>query len=349
MLFGKKGVVGLDIGSNAIKLVELKESRSGFELKSLGEAILPPEAIVNKVIINSSAVVEAISSLAEELRIGTKNVVTSISGHSVIIKKITLPRASEEELEESIQWELEQYIPHNISDINYDFQILPGEATEGNMDVLLVAAKKDITNDYTTVITEAGLNPVILDVDVFALENMYEVNYQIGFDEVVALVDIGASVTNINVLRGGISVSARDISVGGKQFTEWIQKELDLNYDNAEKMKLSMGSGEAPAELDRVARDFTDLVCGEIQKTLDFFTATSYSGPIQKMVLGGGSSKVLHISSVLTDRMRIPVEIVNPFRNIRYDQDKFDSEYILDIAPKAAVATGLAMRRLGDK
>ncbi|MGH9976878.1 MAG: type IV pilus biogenesis protein PilM, partial [Nitrososphaeraceae archaeon] len=197
MFLGKKEVVGLDIGSNSIKLAELKETKKGYQLKNIGETLLPPEAIVNKVITNRDAVSEAIYSLIEELRVKTKNAVISISGHSVIIKKVSIPKMSEKELREAVPWELEQYIPQNIEDVNYDFQILPGQTAEGNMDVLIVAAKKDITNDYINVVNDAGLNPVVVDVDVFALENMYEANYPES-GGVVALVNIGASVTNIN-------------------------------------------------------------------------------------------------------------------------------------------------------
>ncbi|MGH7790814.1 MAG: type IV pilus biogenesis protein PilM, partial [Thermodesulfobacteriota bacterium] len=230
MFLGKKEVVGLDIGSNSIKLAELKETKKGYQLKNIGETLLPPEAIVNKVITNRDAVSEAIYSLIEELRVKTKNAVISISGHSVIIKKVSIPKMSEKELREAVPWELEQYIPQNIEDVNYDFQILPGQTPEGNMDVLIVAAKKDITNDYINVVNDAGLNPVVVDVDVFALENMYEANYPES-GGVVALVNIGASVTNINILKNGVSVFTRDITTGGNQFTELIQKEFDVGYD----------------------------------------------------------------------------------------------------------------------
>jgi type IV pilus assembly protein PilM len=349
LFLGKKEVIGLDIGSSAIKLAELRETRKGYQLKNIGEAIIPPEAIVNKVIINSGAVVEAISSLMGDLGIKTKDVVISISGHSVIIKKVSLPKMSQRELRDAIPWEIEQYIPHSINDVNYDFQILPGESPEGNMDVLIVAAKKDITNDYIVVANEAGLNPVVVDVDVFALENMYEVNYSEP-NEIVALINIGASVTNINILKDGISIFARDITAGGRQFTEWIQKEFDLSYDEAEKKKYSLELGKVPPELDRITRDFTDLICGEIKRTLDFFSTTTTSREtVRKIMLGGGSSKIPYIKETLEDKIGATVEIVNPFRNILYSDRDFDPEYILDIAPKMGVVMGLALRRIGNR
>ena len=348
MFLGKKEVVGLDIGSNSIKLAELKETKKGYQLKNIGETLLPPEAIVNKVITNRDAVSEAIYSLIEELRVKTKNAVISISGHAVIIKKVSIPKMSEKELREAVPWELEQYIPQNIEDVNYDFQILPGQTAEGNMDVLIVAAKKDITNDYINVVNDAGLNPVVVDVDVFALENMYEANYPES-GGVVALVNIGASVTNINILKNGVSVFTRDITTGGNQFTELIQKEFDVGYDEAEKMKNSLGRPDVSPELDRISQDFTDLICGEIKRTLDFFSTTLWREKVDKIMLGGGTSKVPRLREVLEDIANAPVELINPFRNILYNPNDFDPEYISDIAPKMGVTVGLALRKMGDK
>jgi type IV pilus assembly protein PilM len=348
LFLGKKEVVGLDIGSNSIKLAELKETKKGYQLKNIGETLLPPEAIVNKVITNRDAVSEAIYSLIEELRIKTKNAVISISGHSVIIKKVSIPKMSEKELREAVPWELEQYIPQSIEDVNYDFQILPGQTPEGNMDILIVAAKKDVTNDYINVVNDAGLNPVVVDVDVFALENMYEANYPES-GGVVALVNIGASVTNINILKNGISVFTRDITTGGNQFTELIQKEFDVGYDEAEKMKNSLGRPDVSPELDRISQDFTDLISGEIKRTLDFFSTTLWREKVDKIMLGGGTAKVPRIREVLEDITNTPVELLNPFRNILYSPNDFDPEYILDIAPKMGVTIGLALRKMGDK
>jgi len=349
LIFGKKEIIGLDIGSSAIKLAELREAQNRYQLKNIGEALIPPEAIVNKVIINSGAVVEAISTLVKDLGVKTKDVAISISGHSVIIKKVSIPNMSEKELREAIPWELEQNIPHSIDNVNYDFQILPGESQEGNMDVLIVAAKKDVTEDYIAVANEAGLNPVVVDVDVFALENMFEINYPLT-DEVLALINIGASVTNINILKGGVSIFARDITAGGRQFTEWIQKEFNIGYDEAEKMKYSLGLTGISKDLDRITRDFADLICGEIERTIDFFTTTtSQKETVRKIVLGGGSSKVPYIKERLVERIGASVEIVNPFKNIIHDPRDFDPEYILDIAPKMGVVIGLALRRKGDK
>jgi type IV pilus assembly protein PilM len=347
VFFGNKGIIGLDIGSASLKLAELKSSRSGYQLKNIGEAILPPGSIVKKVITNRDAVAGTLLTLVRDLGVKNKNVVISISGHSVIIKKVTLPSMSKNELAESIPWELEQYLPQSIEDVNFDYQVLPEVSPEGNMDVLIVAAKKDITNDYVSLVRSVGLNPMIVDVDVFALENMYEVNYS-DVGGVIALVNMGASVTNINILKDGVSIFSRDITTGGIQFTEWIMKEQNLGFEEAEQSKQNLSQGEIPFELERTTNDYIDLITGEVKRTLDFFSSNFSQDRISKIILSGGSSKVPNIIETLQDITDIDVEIVNPFNNIAISDSEFDPNYISDISPKMGVVVGLALRRMGD-
>jgi len=348
LFLSRRGIVGLDIGSNAIKLLELKGTKKGYQLKNIGEAILPRQSIVNKVISDPDAVAEALSTLVDDLRIKTKNVAISISGHSVIIKKVSMPSMSDNELKESIPWELEQYIPQSIQDVDYDYQVVPGETPEGNIDVLIVAAKKDVTNSYISIVNDVGLNPVIVDVDVFALENMYEINYAES-EGLLALVNIGASVTNINILKDGVSVFTRDITVGGNQFTEWIMKEFDVEYEEAESMKFTLLSGDSNPQLERISQDFIDLICGEIKRTLEFFSSTLWKGKIETIMLGGGSSKVPGLKEALADVTESATEMINPFRIIDYDTGDFDADYLEDLAPKMGVVMGLALRKPDDK
>lgn len=351
MIFGigkSKGIVGLDIGSSSIKLAELKSTKKGFQLVNLGESFLPVDSIVNKAIVDPEAVIEAIITLVNDLNVKTKNVVISISGHSINVKKVSMPLMDERELKEAIPWELEQYIPHSIEDVNFDFQILPGENAEGNMDVLIVAAKKDIADTYVDIVTEAGLNPIVLDVDVFALENMYELNYGESSD-VVALTNIGANVTNINIVKDGVSIFTRDITTGGFQFTDAIKNEFNVDYEEAEQMKRSLSLGESPPELDRLARDYTDSVTGEIKRTLDFFSKSLWKEPVNQLMLSGGSSKVPYFDETLEEEIGAKVEIADPFRNIAYSDSDFDPDYILDIGPTMGVVMGLALRRAGDR
>ena len=220
-----KLALGLDIGSSSVKMILLKETKRGFALQAFGMAPLPPEAIVDGALMNSTAIVQAIQELVAAQGIKHREVAIGVSGHSVIIKKITLPKMSQAELDESIAWEAEQYIPFDVKDVNIDTQILTPAGLEvaGQMDVLLVAAKKDMINDYTSVVAEAGLTPAIVDVDAFAVQNAFESNYGTGENETVVLINAGASVVNINILANGVTTFTRDITVGGNGFTEEIQ------------------------------------------------------------------------------------------------------------------------------
>ena len=350
-----KLTVGLDIGSGSIKLTHLKPARGGnYQLRAFGMVQLPPEAIVDGALMNSTAVVDGIQELFASQKLKVKDVATSVSGHSVIIKKINLPQMTPEELEESIQWEAEQYIPFDINDVNIDVQILNTESTQaGQMDVLLVAAKKDMVNDYTEVIHSAGLNPVVVDIDAFAVQNQFEINYEISRSETVVLVNVGASVTNINVIANGISTFTRDISIGGSQFTDAVQKALNVSYDEAEALKLGGGGADAeavvPQEVERVLQTESESIANEIQRSLDFYAATSADAHIARIFLSGGSAKIPALVKTIEGRTGVPVEIINPFRNVDIGTGRFDPEYLRQVAPMAAVSMGLALRYPGDK
>jgi len=349
-VFGKrkKQVVGCDIGSSAIKIVELKPLKNGeFQLLHAAVAELSPEAIVDGAIMDSSLVVEALSRLISENGIKNSNFGGSLSGHSVIIKKIQLPSMTEAELAESIQWEAEQYIPFDINDVNLDYVVL--DASSGDtMDVLLVAVKKDRIADYTSVIVQAGREPVLVDVDVFSLQNSYEANYGLGGDT-VALVNIGASVMNINVLHGEQSIFWRDVAFGGNQYTEAIQRELNLPRDDAERLKLGDRVGEhSIQQVMGIINSVSEDLAAELQKTIDFFVATSSVDRIDRLVLAGGSAQILNLDDVLKERFQVDVEILNPFRNIRYSESDFDPEWINRHAPAMSIAVGLAVRQVGD-
>ena len=238
-----KNAVGLDIGASSVKAVQLKRSRGANELVRLGVAPLHPETIVDGVIMDSGTVISAIQQIFTENQIKTKDVVVAVSGHSVIVKKIRITKMKPEELEEAIPFEAEQYVPYAIEDVNLDFQVLENaDPGSPDMDVLLVAVKKDIINDYLSIISTAGLNAVVVDVDAFALENAFELAYELDRDQVVGLVNLGAAVMNINILQGGFSEFTRDSPLGGNRYTESIQKMLGLSYEQAETLKLGRGS-----------------------------------------------------------------------------------------------------------
>jgi type IV pilus assembly protein PilM len=354
-----KLALGLDIGSTSVKMILLKEQRKrgevGYALQSFGMKPLPPEAIVDGALMNSTAIVQAVQELMNELKIKGKEVAIGVSGHSVIIKKIQMPRMSQEELEESIQWEAEQYIPFDVKDVNIDTQILDSGANDatGQMDVLLVAAKKDMINDYTTVVSEAGLQPVVVDVDAFAVQNMFSANYDIPEKETVVLINAGASVVNINIISNGITVFTRDVTIGGNQFTEEIQKQLNVSYEEAEALKIGGTRGDSdavvPQEVERVLSSVAEQVAGEIQRSLDFYAGTAADANFTKVYISGGTAKIPALFKTIESRVGVPVEILNPFKKIEVDNRKFDPNFIMDVAPMAAVAVGLALRRPGDK
>jgi type IV pilus assembly protein PilM len=260
---------------------------------------------------------------------------------------------TEQEVAESIYWEAEQYIPFDIQDVNLDYQILSGgEGAEprGAMEILLVAAKKDKIADYTGVIAQAGRTPVVVDVDAFALQNIYEVNYRPAADAVVALLNAGASAININVVGGDESLFTRDISLGGNAYTEAVQKELNLPFEEAERLK--RGDAAADVSFDDVRpvlRAMNENVLLEIQKTFDFFKATSASDRIDRILVSGGASRVDEFTTMLEERFDTPVEPFDPFRTIQFDPAKFGVANRDDVVPMAAVAAGLALRRAGDR
>ena len=352
--FGKsKSIVGLDIGSTSVKVVECECRSKGVELQHLGVAPLPPEAIVQGAFLNSGAIVDAIRQAVETAGVKTRNVATAVSGHSVIVKKISLPVMTREELDESIHWEAEQYIPFDINEVNLDFQILDSGENEGQMDVLLVAAKKDLIDDYVHVITEAGLNPAVIDVAAFAISNSFAANYEIAQDEVVALVNIGSQVVNINILASGVPAFTRDISTGGSVYTEEIQKSLSVSWEEAERMKIGSSSSEesqevVPQEVETAMRSVTDTVLGEISRSLDFFAATSAESRISRVFLSGGGSKVSGLEAAFQGKTNLPVERLNPLARV-LPSSRFEPEYLEDVGAALGVGVGLALRKVDDQ
>jgi type IV pilus assembly protein PilM len=328
--------------------VEFDWGKKTPKLKHFGMIPLPPEAIVDGAFMDSASIVESIRSLIEGLRIKTKKVAVSISGHSVYIKTINVPTMSEVQLEESIKWEAEQQIPFDIEDVNLDFQILDEQVSPDQMPVLLVAAKKDMINDYTAVIEEAGLQPTIVDVDVFAIENAFNLNFESPEEEVIALVNIGASVMNINILKRGTSAFTRDISIGGRQITEEIQKRLKMTYEEAESLKVKeRDAGAQNPEVEKIIQGTAEQLATEVRRSLEFFAASSSGGEIKKIFLSGGCAKIQMLPGLIEERISMPVEVFNPFAKIEYNPEVFDPEYIKQVAPLAAVGVGLALRREG--
>jgi type IV pilus assembly protein PilM len=346
-----KAVVGLDIGSSAVKAVELKSIGKTFKVAAFASEPIPPDSIVDGAIIDGAAVADAIRRLFENKAFKSKDVAASLSGNAVIVKKINLPVMTEAELAESIYWEAEQYIPFDIQDVNLDYQILDA-GTDGKttMDVLLVAAKKEKIADYTGVIAQAGRNPVVVDVDAFALQNAFEANYGLDTHGITVLLNAGASAININILSGEQSLFTRDISIGGNAYTEAVQKELNLSFESAEQLKKGIQvDGASYDDVRPVLHAVTENVLLEVQKTFDFFKATASSDRIDRILLSGGASKVDGFAHALQERFGAPVEAFDPFKKIGFEPDKLGVHGADSLVPTVAVAVGLALRKGGDR
>jgi len=348
-----KNALGLDIGTSSIKLVQLKESKKGIQLASFSMAPLPSEAIVDGAVMNSGAVVDTIQAMVAAQKLKNRECALSISGHSVIIKKISLPAMTPEELDESIKWEAEQYIPFDVNDVYLDYQILQTRPEQGQMDVLLVAAKKEMVDEYASVAREAGLEPVVVGIDCLTIQQGFELNYGYPPGETIVLINIGASTININVVANGLTTFTRDIAMGGNQFTEELQKQLNVSYDEAEAYKLGGERGVdaesvVPQEVERVVSAVSEQMASEIHRSLDFYMATSSEGRISRIYLSGGSAKIPALARTLENRIGVACELIDPFRGVQVDPKLFNLDYINQVRPLAAVVLGLGLRKAGD-
>ena len=352
--FGSKEyLLGLDIGSGSVKALQLKEAKGKLKVERFGMKSLPAEMIVDGAIMDGLGVVTAIKELAGEQKLRIKDVALSISGTSVIVKKIALPHMPEEELEKQIKFEAEQYIPFDINDVYLDFHILAQEEPRGEgqaeMEVLLVATKKDKLNDYANAVREAGLTPKVVDVDAFAIENMYCANYDVVPAELTALVNIVASVMNINILKGGVSVFTRDITTGGNRYSERIQQDLGLSLDDAEAAKKGRYPGVNEAALNEAIAAVDMEVATEIGRSFDYFRTTSPEADIARIVVCGGCSKTKSLPARISEQVGIETSVANPFAKLDATGLKMSPEELAEVAPDAAVVVGLALRREGDR
>jgi len=348
-----KNCIGLDIGSSSIKAVQVKSSKRGVSLLAFGMEPLMPQTIVDGTIMDQGAVVEAIRTLWSRLKLRQKDVAIAIAGHSVIIKKISVPPMTQQELEEQIPYEAEHHIPFAKDDVELDFEVVNQTNASGQMELLLVAAKKEVVHDYAAVVREASLNPVVVDVAAFSAQNAYEVNYSLNPEETVVIINVGAAIANINIVRGAMSMFTRDVTIGGNAFTEEIQKRLNVSQEEAEAWKIgSVGEGAhevLPQEVEGVLAEVADGVAGQFQRSLDFFLASATDASISRIFLCGGSAKVPSLIRALQEKARTTVEVMDPFRRVIVDERRFDTEFLRQHAPEAAVAMGLALRKAGDK
>jgi len=353
-LFSSKndGLIAVDISSTGVKLLELAHTRSGYELKAMAIVPLPRDAIVENTVIDSMAVSQALLDALEEARPLSRKVAIAVSGNAVIIKTVNMPTNTEFELESQIEFEADQHVPYDIDDVYLDFQILGVDASDAaQMEVVLVACKREIVDDYQLVLNESGLETKCVDCAVFALENAAEmlglVNNDAAiesFDEedsqTIGLVNIGANLMNINILRDGQMAFVRDQFYGGQNLTEEIQKEHNLGYQAAEEMKKSAFHDVSPEAIERFYVGLTS----ELVRSLDFYAANYAEYPVQKLYLTGGAALMPEIAIELEQRLGIETGVVNPFDKIKINNKKFDQEYLDKVGPMMMVPVGLALR-----
>ena len=351
MIFAKKeDLIGLDIGSRTIKLGEIVQTKKDRVLQKFGMADLPQDAIVEGRIKEPTMVADAIKGLVSDLNIKEQNVATSIAGYSVIIKTITMGTVTEEELHDSIQYEAEQYIPFDVQDVNIDFHIIgENESNPTQMNVMLVAAKKEIINEYVDLLEAAGLNLCVIDIDAFAMERVFEENY-LNEEGNFALIDLGANKMNINIVKDYMSAFTRDVTIGGDQITREIASRFDCSFEEAEAAKLGKATDKVPEEdVLEVAYSFTSSWSDEIRQAIDFYYSTFPDEEIKQIVLSGGGAQTAGFSELLAAETSLEVQMCDPFASFNIDEKQNDVDYLKKIAPQAAICLGLASRRVGDK
>ena len=351
-LGGKDGYVALDIGSSSIKLVEAAVDKSGYRLLNLGIMPLPDNAIQNNMVVESRPVVDVIRRLIQETGVKSKQVISAVPGRAVIMKKVQMPKQDTAELEANIEFEAQNIIPESLQNVNLDHQVV-SEIDGGNkLDVLLVAVKKEIVNSYADAIEEAGLTPAIMDVDYFALENMYEASYGAEDDKgVVALIHIGAQYTSITLLQNGVSTFTGDLSVGGAYFTDSLARQLNVAIESAEAFKTTgVAEGKNQAEFDATLRSSSEELAEEVRRTVSLYGAapSEDSDGLKTIFMSGGGAKLAILRVLLEESMGVPVRLSDPFRGFSVNRN-INRDYLVESAPYFAVGAGLSLRRPGDR
>lgn len=347
-----KNCIGLDIGSSSVKAVQLKKSKREMQLQAFGIEPLPPQTVVDGTIMDQGSLVDKIRILWDRLKLKRKaDVAIAIAGHSVIIKKIAVPPMSDGELHEQIPYEAEHHIPFAKDDVELDYEIVNKQNASGQMELMLVAAKKEVVHDYAQVVRDAGLSPAVVDVCAFSCQNAFEINYTLEPGETAVLVNIGAAISNINIVRDNQSLFTRDVTIGGNAITEEIQKQLNVSAEEAEAYKVG-GSydehGVVPQDVERIIEGVAEVMAGEFQRSLDFFLATAADTNVSRICLSGGTAKVAALHRAIERRSRLSVEVLDAWNRVQIDP-RLDAGYLAAHSPEAMVGLGLALRAPNDK
>jgi type IV pilus assembly protein PilM len=334
---------GLDIGSGLIKLVAISHASGGPVLTKVAFATVGNDAIVEGEVMDPAIVAQAIKGLLASAGIKTKKIVTAVGGRDVIIKKIAMDRMKEPEAREVIRWEAEQHVPFDMDNVELDFQILDPEGDGLQMTVLLVAAKRELVEHKVALLSDVGLEPAVIDIDAFALHNAFELNYPDAMRGVVGLVNIGHETTNINILDEGVPVLTRDIPIGTRRFKEDLQRERGLSADEADR--LLQGAEESSSALEPLLESRGEELAVGIERAAAFLQSGSRSaGGIGRIFTTGGGARIPRLNKVLSDRLRIPVQLANPIEKLQVADGVFDTLAVDEVAPLLMLPIGLALR-----
>ncbi|HUI43631.1 MAG TPA: type IV pilus assembly protein PilM [Terriglobia bacterium] len=340
-----RDLVGVDIGTSSVKAVQLRKKGREIELVSAGLADLSPDAIVDGAIMDTLSVSAAISKVFHDNHISTRRVATSVSGSAVMVKRIGVTAASQEELAEAVPAEARRQLSSDPAELNLDYQLLGPGSSPNVLDVMLVAARREKVSAYTGVLSQAGKKPQLIDIDGFAVQNAFETGYQPPPDSTLALLNVGASQMNVNIVSNGVPVFARDIPFGGMQYTEALQKALEVSFEEAEKLKRGEEHPKVTAEArDAVLASVTQNLVAEIRGTFNFFRQMTGSAAIDRIYLSGGTARLAGLAERVEQELAIPVEILDPLRGIAANPANFEADKLARLSPQLAVAVGLALR-----
>jgi type IV pilus assembly protein PilM len=346
VMFGRgkpQALTGLDIGSTSVKAVQLKRAGAGYQLVAAGMEALPRDVVVDGAVVDAQGVAEKINAVFAAHGISSTGVATSICGHSVIVKRLPMPLMTEMELFDQLPAQAAEHIPFDVADVSLSYQLLGRSDTE--LDVLLVAARKDRIQNRLDTLARAGKEGEVLDVDAFALENCFEANYDPHPGELVALLNIGAAIMNINITRDGAPLFTRDVAMGGADFTEALRNKLDLSFEDAERLKIGKSSaGVSDAQRDAILQPVSESLVNEIKKTFDFFRATSGGQKISCLFAAGGTARLPGLLDLMRLELALPVDELNPFRKILIPAGHPNEAVLRDRSAQFAVAVGLGMR-----
>ena len=341
-LFGRKNsTVGLDIGSGFVKVVEVDHSGGQPEVRRVAMRQLLPDTIVDGEVMDHALVSDTVSGLFQEIGLKGRDVVTGVGGHDVIIKKIEMDRMSESDARDVIRWEAEQHVPFDIKSVELDFQILNPDAEGVRMEVLLVAAKRELVDNKVGLLHEAGVSPNVIDVDAFALHNAFEFNYPDAMQGIVALVNIGHEVTNVNILEDGVPILTRDIPFGSRRVREDLQRERGLTSDQAEKVV--QGRETAPG-LEQVVESAADEVGVGIERAAAFLMTRQSGEGLGSIYVSGGGARIPGMADALTRRMSVQTHLINPFERVPVDPEAGGGLNLEEAAPMLLLSLGLALR-----